>query len=123
MLTNEYLSSFVNHNLFFADKSLNSHGKTLSRILKGGGGSKMNFSEMEKESSCENRPILHPVSMDNEFAPTPSVLDVLKEISRKRINNSVIILFSKILESLKSNTLISLILFFSYSIYFFCRIQ
>lgn len=73
--------------MFIVDKPTVTHVNTLSRILKCE--PKINLNDLERESSCENRPILHPVSVENEIAPTPSVLDVLKEISRKRINNTV----------------------------------
>lgn len=45
----------------------------------------VNLRKTNSELLCENRPILHPA--DNDLMPTRSVLDALKEISRKRINS------------------------------------
>lgn len=47
----------------------------------------VNLRKTNSELLCENRPILHPA--DNDLMPTRSVLDALKEISRKRINSDV----------------------------------
>ncbi|XP_055849707.1 nuclear pore complex protein DDB_G0274915 [Episyrphus balteatus] len=61
------------------------HGNTLSSILRSG--SIVGLQKSDEEISRENRPILHPPPTENEMAPTRSVLEVLKEISRKRINS------------------------------------
>lgn len=61
------------------------HGNTLSSILRSG--SIVGLQKSDEEISRENRPILHPPATENEMAPTRSVLEVLKEISRKRINS------------------------------------
>lgn len=61
------------------------HGNTLSSILRSG--SIVGLQKSDEEISRENRPILHPPPSENDMAPTRSVLEVLKEISRKRINS------------------------------------
>ncbi|XP_054733395.1 mucin-5AC isoform X2 [Anastrepha obliqua] len=61
------------------------YGNTLSSLLRSN--SVISVQKSDEEISCENRPILHPPPTENELAPTRSVLDVLKEISRKRINS------------------------------------
>ncbi|XP_067647229.1 uncharacterized protein [Eurosta solidaginis] len=61
------------------------YGNTLSSLLRSN--SVISVQKSDEELSCENRPILHPPATENELAPTLSVLDVLKEISRKRINS------------------------------------
>lgn len=63
---------------------------TRSSILRSGSiVSTIGFQKSGDEVSRENRPILHP-AVENEIAPTRSVLDDLKEISRKRINSDVL---------------------------------
>uniref|UniRef100_A0A0A1WVD0 Nucleoporin NSP1 n=1 Tax=Zeugodacus cucurbitae TaxID=28588 RepID=A0A0A1WVD0_ZEUCU len=61
------------------------YGNTLSSLLRSN--SVISIHKSDEEISSENRPILHPPPSENELAPTRSVLDVLKEISRKRINS------------------------------------
>ncbi|XP_004536990.1 nuclear pore complex protein DDB_G0274915 [Ceratitis capitata] len=61
------------------------YGNTLSSLLRSN--SVISVQKSDEEISCENRPILHPPPTENDLAPTRSVLDVLKEISRKRINS------------------------------------
>ncbi|XP_014095830.2 ice-structuring glycoprotein [Bactrocera oleae] len=61
------------------------YGNTLSSLLRSN--SVISAQKSDEEISSENRPILHPPPTENELAPTRSVLDVLKEISRKRINS------------------------------------
>lgn len=63
------------------------YGNTLSSLLRSN--SVISAQKSDEEISSENRPILHPPPTENELAPTRSVLDVLKEISRKRINSDV----------------------------------
>ncbi|XP_055375074.1 putative uncharacterized protein DDB_G0282133 [Condylostylus longicornis] len=46
----------------------------------------LGLKQANNDIARENRPILHPVA-DSETAPTRSVLEALKEISRKRINS------------------------------------
>ncbi|XP_037956217.1 nuclear pore complex protein DDB_G0274915 [Teleopsis dalmanni] len=61
------------------------HGRTVSSLLRSN--SIIGLHKTGDEISCENRPIMHPPATENDLAPTRSVLEVLKEISRKRINN------------------------------------
>lgn len=61
------------------------YGNTLSSLLRST--SVISVQKSDEEISSENRPILHPPPTENELTPTRSVLDVLKEISRKRINS------------------------------------
>ncbi|XP_039967166.1 nuclear pore complex protein DDB_G0274915 [Bactrocera tryoni] len=61
------------------------YGNTLSSLLRSN--SVISVQKSDEEISSENRPILHPPPTESELAPTRSVLDVLKEISRKRINS------------------------------------
>ncbi|XP_036344066.1 nuclear pore complex protein DDB_G0274915 [Rhagoletis pomonella] len=61
------------------------YGNTLSSLLRSN--SVISLQKSDEELSCENRPILHPPPTESDLAPTRSVLDVLKEISRKRINS------------------------------------
>ncbi|KAH8383812.1 hypothetical protein KR009_010636 [Drosophila setifemur] len=67
-------------------------GNTLPSLLRSnslvGVLRKTNSSEQE-HLSRENRPILHPPHPQHESEPTRSVLEELKEISRKRINSGV----------------------------------
>lgn len=49
----------------------------------------MGLHRSDDDISSENKPIIHPPPTENDMAPTRSVLDVLKEISRKRINSDV----------------------------------
>ncbi|XP_002031596.2 mucin-5AC isoform X1 [Drosophila sechellia] len=62
-------------------------GNTLSSLLRSNSlvGLVQKTSEQE-QLSRENRPILHPPHPQHESEPTRSVLEELKEISRKRIN-------------------------------------
>uniref|UniRef100_A0A1A9VPI6 Uncharacterized protein n=1 Tax=Glossina austeni TaxID=7395 RepID=A0A1A9VPI6_GLOAU len=61
------------------------HGNTISSLLRSS--SVVGLHKSDEEISRENRPIIHPPPTENDMAPTRSVLEVLKEISRKRINN------------------------------------
>uniref|UniRef100_A0A1A9WDD9 Uncharacterized protein n=1 Tax=Glossina brevipalpis TaxID=37001 RepID=A0A1A9WDD9_9MUSC len=61
------------------------HGNTISSLLRSS--SVVGIHKSDEEISRENRPIIHPPPTENDMAPTRSVLEVLKEISRKRINN------------------------------------
>lgn len=70
----------------FSEKSV-FYGNTLSSLLRSN--SVISLQKSDEELSCENRPILHPPPTESDLAPTRSVLDVLKEISRKRINSDV----------------------------------
>uniref|UniRef100_A0A1I8MAT0 Uncharacterized protein n=1 Tax=Musca domestica TaxID=7370 RepID=A0A1I8MAT0_MUSDO len=60
-------------------------GSTLSGLLRSN--SVVGLHKSDEDISSENRPIIHPPPTENDMAPTRSVLDVLKEISRKRINS------------------------------------
>lgn len=61
------------------------YGNSLSSLLRSN--SVVGLQKSNEDISRENRPILHPPPTENDMAPTRSVLDVLKEISRKRINS------------------------------------
>jgi len=65
-------------------------GNTLPSLLRSNSlaGVVQKTSEQE-QLSRENRPILHPPHPQHESEPTRSVLEELKEISRKRINTGV----------------------------------
>ncbi|KAH8341041.1 hypothetical protein KR067_002534, partial [Drosophila pandora] len=65
-------------------------GNTLPSLLRSNSlvGVVHKASEQE-QLSRENRPILHPPHPQHDSEPTRSVLDELKEISRKRINSGV----------------------------------
>ncbi|XP_073837245.1 uncharacterized protein isoform X2 [Musca autumnalis] len=60
-------------------------GNTLSGLLRSN--SVVGLQKSDEDISRENRPIIHPPPTESDMAPTRSVLDVLKEISRKRINS------------------------------------
>ncbi|XP_075144794.1 uncharacterized protein LOC142219911 [Haematobia irritans] len=66
------------------DKSV-FYGNTLSSLWRSN--SVVGIQKSDEDISRENRPIIHPPPTENDMAPTRSVLDVLKEISRKRINS------------------------------------
>ncbi|XP_013108830.1 uncharacterized protein LOC106088075 [Stomoxys calcitrans] len=66
------------------DKSM-FYGNTLSSLWRSN--SVVGLQKSDEDISQENRPIIHPPPTENDMAPTRSVLDVLKEISRKRINS------------------------------------
>lgn len=68
-------------------------GNTLPSLLRSN--SVLGVEKVEQLSG-ENRPILHPQSAHHESEPTRSVLDELKEISRKRINSGVSSRWSKV---------------------------
>ncbi|KAH8258301.1 hypothetical protein KR038_009382, partial [Drosophila bunnanda] len=65
-------------------------GNTLSSLMRSNSlvGVTLKTSDQE-QLSRENRPILHPPHPQHECEPTRSVLEELKEISRKRINSGV----------------------------------
>ncbi|KAH8375915.1 hypothetical protein KR200_007266, partial [Drosophila serrata] len=65
-------------------------GNTLSSLMRSNSlvGVGLKTSDQE-QLSRENRPILHPPHPQHECEPTRSVLEELKEISRKRINSGV----------------------------------
>lgn len=63
------------------------YGNTISSIIRSN--SIVSLHKSDEEISRENRPILHPPATGSELAPTRSVLEVLKEISRKRISSDV----------------------------------
>lgn len=82
------------HELFALDFNLVTYtdtsvfsGSTLSGLLRSN--SVVGLHKSDEDISSENRPIIHPPPTENDMAPTRSVLDVLKEISRKRINSDV----------------------------------
>ncbi|TMW50141.1 hypothetical protein DOY81_004766 [Sarcophaga bullata] len=58
------------------------YGNTISSLLRSN-----SVVGIQSKRTEENRPIIHPPPTENDMAPTRSVLDVLKEISRKRINS------------------------------------
>lgn len=60
------------------------YGNTISSLLRSN-----SVVGIQSKRTEENRPIIHPPPTENDMAPTRSVLDVLKEISRKRINSDV----------------------------------
>ncbi|XP_061392994.1 nuclear pore complex protein DDB_G0274915 [Musca vetustissima] len=60
-------------------------GNTLSSLFRSN--SVVGLRKSNEDISRENRPIIHPPPTESDMAPTRSVLDVLKEISRKRINS------------------------------------
>ncbi|KAH8307763.1 hypothetical protein KR044_012913, partial [Drosophila immigrans] len=62
-------------------------GNTLPSLLRSN--SLMGVEKCSEQLSRENRPILHPQLLHHENEPTRSVLEELKEISRKRINSGV----------------------------------
>ncbi|XP_037813714.1 nuclear pore complex protein DDB_G0274915 [Lucilia sericata] len=62
-------------------------GNTISSLLRSSSVMGLQQSKRNEDLSRENRPIIHPPPTENDMAPTRSVLDVLKEISRKRINS------------------------------------
>ncbi|XP_046806762.1 serine-rich adhesin for platelets [Lucilia cuprina] len=62
-------------------------GNTISSLLRSSSVVGLQQSKRNEDLSRENRPIIHPPPTENDMAPTRSVLDVLKEISRKRINS------------------------------------
>ncbi|KAH8359150.1 hypothetical protein KR093_004712, partial [Drosophila rubida] len=62
-------------------------GNTLPSLLRSN--SLLGVDKCSEQLSCENRPILHPQPLQHDNEPTRSVLEELKEISRKRINSSV----------------------------------
>lgn len=65
-------------------------GNTLSSLLRSNSLVGLVPKTTEQEQlSRENRPILHPPHPQHESEPTRSVLEELKEISRKRINTEV----------------------------------
>ncbi|KAM7360767.1 uncharacterized protein ACRADG_007619 [Cochliomyia hominivorax] len=62
------------------------YGNTVSSLLRSNSVLGLQ-SKRTEDLSRENRPIIHPPPTEDDMAPTRSVLDVLKEISRKRINS------------------------------------
>ncbi|XP_060647723.1 mucin-5AC [Drosophila nasuta] len=60
-------------------------GNTLPSLLRSN--SLLGIEKCSDPLSRENRPILHPQPLEHENEPTRSVLEELKEISRKRINS------------------------------------
>ncbi|KAH8294805.1 hypothetical protein KR018_003211 [Drosophila ironensis] len=65
------------------------NGNTLPGLLRSNSlaGVVNKANEQQEQLSRENRPILHPPHPQFDSEPTRSVLDELKEISRKRINS------------------------------------
>ncbi|KAM8704279.1 hypothetical protein ACLKA7_008819 [Drosophila subpalustris] len=60
-------------------------GNTLPSLLRSN--SLLGVEKCSEQLSRENRPIMHPQPLQHESEPTRSVLEELKEISRKRINS------------------------------------
>ncbi|EDW59434.2 uncharacterized protein Dvir_GJ10887 [Drosophila virilis] len=63
-------------------------GNTLPSLLRSN--SLLGVEKVSDQLSRENRPIMHPPPLQHESEPTRSVLEELKEISRKRINSGEI---------------------------------
>ncbi|EDV93462.1 GH25310, isoform B [Drosophila grimshawi] len=63
-------------------------GSTLPSLLRSN--SLLGVEKNTEQLSRENRPIMHPPPLQHESEPTRSVLEELKEISRKRINSGEI---------------------------------